>query len=537
MWTISCAHLIDSLGSRGACEARRFAWSHQTGFSLKLGVLSAFLLTSGMALAEPQFIDRSGDLPIEHIYAGGWEHFVGGGVALFDCNGDGRIDLFAAGGDRPASLLVNISEPDGALAFKVGKTPTILDTTGAYPLDIDSDGVMDLMVLRNGANQLLRGTSDCHFEDATAALTLPQDERWSTAFSALWEPGQTLPTLAIGNYVDATDPKGPFGTCDTNWLIRPEGATYGAPLSLDPGFCPLSMLFSDWRRDGHPLLRVSNDRQYYVRDGYEQMWSLDPVKEWGAAEGWASLRLWGMGIASQDVTGDGLPDVMLTSMGDQMLMANTGAGFATVPYATGTFAHKPYLPGDGRPSTGWHAEFGDMDNDGLVDLFIAKGNVDQMPGMAMEDPNNLLMQSGDGTFEEKGDVAGIATTARGRGAGLVDLNNDGLLDIVVINRRAPLEIWQNATQDSGNWLALDLHQNGANPRAVGAFVELRIGGRVQTKELTIGGGHVSGQAAPLHFGLGTASEAEVRVIWPDQTATPWRVIRANQQTRITKNTP
>ena len=533
---MSCRPFIDSPDSHGISLAWR-AWRDTTsGISLKFAVLAAGFLGSGVALADPQFIDRSGDLPLQHIYSGGWEHFVGGGVALFDCNGDRLPDVFAAGGDSPANLLVNISEPGGAIAFKDGHAPVILGTTGAYPLDIDSDGLMDLMVLRNGANQLLRGTGDCRFKDATAALNLPTYTRWSTAFAAMWQPDQSLPTLAIGNYVDATNPDGPFGTCDTNWLIRPGEKGYATPLPLDPGYCPLSMLFSDWQRDGHPLLRISNDRQYYVRNGYEQMWSLDPVKEWGAAEGWTPMRLWGMGIASQDITGDGLPDVMLTSMGDQMLMANTGAGFATVPYTTGTFAHKPYLPGDGRPSTGWHAEFGDMDNDGLVDLFIAKGNVDQMPGMAMEDPNNLLMQRPDGTFEEKGDVAGIATTARSRGAGLVDLNNDGLLDIVVNNRRAPLEIWQNATEGAGNWLAVDLHQQGVNPRAVGAFVELRIGERVQTKELTIGGGHVSGQAAPLHFGLGSASEAEVRVIWPDQTATAWTAIRANQRTRITKST-
>ena len=106
-----------------------------------------------------------------------------------------------------------------------------------------------------------------------------------------------------------------------------------------------------------------------------------------------------MGIASRDITGDGLPEVMLTSMGDQVLMRNLGHGeMEKVPFTLGTYAPHPYSGDDGRPSTGWHAEFGDIDNDGRDDLFIAKGNVDQMPSNAIHDPNNLLMQATDGTF-------------------------------------------------------------------------------------------------------------------------------------------
>ncbi|WP_299813337.1 CRTAC1 family protein [uncultured Jannaschia sp.] len=490
------------------------------------------LLAGPARAAEPRFLDRAAALPVAHEYLGGWAHFVGGGVALFDCNGDGRADLFAAGGEAPATLLVNVSEPGGAIRFEPGNVAAYPGATGAYPLDFDNDAIMDLMVLRNGPNVALRGSGDCTFADATAEWGIPAGAEWTTAFAATWEGDAALPTLAIGNYVDADDPEGPFGTCDMNWLLRPEGPRYGTPVPLAPGFCPLSMLVSDWRRDGHPMLRVSNDRQYYVRDGYEQMWSLDPLRELGPDDGWAPLRLWGMGIASRDLTGDGLPEVFLTSMGDQMLMRNDGKRFETMPYGTGTFAQRPFTGGDGRPSTGWHAEFADMDNDARPDLFIAKGNVDQMPGLAMADPNNLLMQQADGTFVERADAAGIATTERARGAGIADLNGDGRLDLVVVNRRAPLEVWENATEGAGNWLAVDLRQDGPNAFAVGAFVEIRTDAGVQTREVTVGGGHASGSLVPLHFGLGTAERAELRVTWPDGSASPWSEVAAGAIHRV-----
>lgn len=495
---------------------------------------ACLILAAGTATAEPRFIDRSAGLPAPQVYAGGWTHFVGGGVAALDCNGDGRPDLVAAGGSNPMRLFVNATPAPGApIRFDAGVFPDIGDTTGAYPLDVDGDGRLDLAVLRVGPDMLLRGLGDCRFEPAPAGWGFQARDAWTASFAATWEAGQDWPTLAFGHYVDRANPKGPFEACDTSDLYRPKGRKYAGTETIQPGFCALSMLISDWRRDGRRELRIANDRHYYVRGGYEQMFELNPLKE--RSEGWPKVSLWGMGIASRDLTGDGLPEVMTTSMGDQLLQMNGPDGLVNAPYDIGTYAQRPFIGDDGRPATGWHAEFGDIDNDGRDDLFIAKGNVDQMPSNAMKDPNNLLMQGPDGKFAEMADKAGIATTARSRGAALTDLDGDGRLDIVVMNRRAPMEIWQNDTPGTGHWLAVEPRMDGPNTRAVGAWVEVRANGHIRAQEVTVGGGHAGGQSGALHFGLGPATDAELRVIWPDGVASAWQKVAADCRATVLPN--
>lgn len=466
------------------------------------------ILISTQLNASPLFENLSNNLP-NHIYSGEWNHFVGGGVAVLDCNNDRLPDIFAAGGTSPSRLFVNESN----FQFSEKKIQKITGSTGAYPIDINADGFMDLFVLRLGPNILLKGGPDCSFSDASIEFGISNDAQWSTAFTAWWQDGK-LPFMAVGNYVDLNDPKGPFFACDNHQILKPSGNVYNSK-KFEPGFCALSMLTAQ-DASGTKRLRISNDRQYYVRNGYEQMWDLSDQRFLDETDGWDKFSIWGMGIASRDITGDGRDEVVLTSMGDQLLrIANSDGTYKNAPFEIGTYAHKPYFGDDGRPSTGWHAQFSDINNDGLADLFIAKGNVDQMPSNAIKDPNNLLIQKSNGLFNEVGLDAGIASLERSRGAALADFDLDGRIDILVMNRRAPMEIYRNISKDTGNWVAIKLTQKGGNRNAIGSRITI---GK-DSQQVTIGGGHAGGQALPIHFGLGDAKTAIINIEWPDGSLT------------------
>ncbi|MGL4319592.1 MAG: ASPIC/UnbV domain-containing protein, partial [Paracoccaceae bacterium] len=143
---------------------------------------------------------------------------------------------------------------------------------------------------------------------------------------------------------------------------------------------------------------------------------------------------------------------------------------------------------------------------------------------AKEDPNNLLLQRPDGTFMESADAAGVASMHLGRGGQLADFNLDGWLDMVAVNRFVPAEVWQNTGAGAAGFAAFRLNQPGANRDAIGAWVEVRRGDAVDRQEITVGGGHASGRLGWVHFGLGDAATAEVRVIWPDGTEGPWQPV-------------
>ncbi len=506
--------------------------------------LCALLLAAPPALADgpvvPRFVEETASAGIAATYTGGWQYMVGGGVAVFDCSGDGKPEVFIAGGEAPARLFLNESPAGGALAFRETTSGLEADAvTGAYAMDIDGDGITDIVLLRVGENLAMRGLGDCRFARANEVWGFDGGDGWSTAFAATWEAGAYWPTLAVGNYIDRREEAFPWGSCTDNWLHRAEGRGFAPALPLTPSYCALSMLFTDWNASGHRALRVSNDREYY-KGGQEQLWHLEAgqgPRLYGPDEGWARLRIWGMGIAGADLNADGLPEYFLTSMADnklQVLKEATGKPVYTdQALARGVVAQRPYTGGEAKPSTAWAAQFADANNDGRADLFVAKGNVWEMPDFAMADPNNLLLQREDGTFEEAGDRAGVASMAAGRGAALADLNADGALDLVVVNRNAPAQVWRNAGP-VGRWLAIKPQQEGANPQALGAWVEVRADGRLQRQEVVVGGGHAGGILGPLHFGLGPADGAEVRVIWPDGAASGWMPVKSGNVWQVVR---
>ncbi len=176
------------------------------------------------------------------------------------------------------------------------------------------------------------------------------------------------------------------------------------------------MLFSDWDGSGRRDLRVTNDRHYYT-DGEDQLWRIEPgqpPRAYTAADGWVSMQIWGMGIASQDLTGDGLPEVFLTSQADnklQTLLSGPGQPmYRDIAVKRGVTAAQPFTGGDVLPSTAWHPEFQDVNNDGLVDLFVSKGNVSDGPDYASRDPSNLFLGQPDGTFTEGAEARASSTS-------------------------------------------------------------------------------------------------------------------------------
>ncbi len=497
----------------------------------------------------PAMLEEAHSAGVDHVYGGPWEFFVGGGGAAFDCNGDRKPDMLLAGGKNPAQLYVNESPVGGALKFRevpldLGKEAAMV--TGAYPLDVDGDGHMDVALLRVGRNLLLKGGPDCRFTIANREWKFDGGSEWTVGFSARWEEGQTFPTLAFGNYVDRTAPGTPWGTCSDNDLFRPDAGdkpSYSQRTALTPGYCALSMMFTDWNKSGEPSLRITNDRQYH-RGGEEQLWRIAPGKDpaaYSRADGWQRLVIWGMGIAEADLDADGVPEYALTSMGDTKLQkldeeADEGSPiYRDIAFERGATAHRPYTGGDLKPSTGWHAEFQDFNNDSLLDLFIAKGNVEAMGDFAQFDPDNLLLGQWDGRFAEAGAEAGIALKTKGRGGLIADFNLDGMLDLAVVNRGQPTSLFRNrgarsgdAAKPMGNWLQIELREPGGNRMAVGAMVNIKIGTRTMNRYVQVGGGHASGHLGWLHVGLGNSERAEIRVKWPDgEWSHPYRVF-ANQ---------
>ena len=546
--------MIGSLRGPAGARSRRPAALALASIAVVALVVGAATLvrgprdSAGAAGPAPRFSEVTTTSGVAHTYGGPFVYAVGGGVAVFDCDADGRPDIVLAGGEHPAALFRNDGSA-GTLHFSRAAEPAVelADVNGVYPLDVDSDGMPDLVLLRNSGNVALRNLGDCRFERANEAWNLPGGSKRTEAFSATWEQGQAWPTVAFGNYADPDSDD--FETwCEANELVRPAagatGARFGPVTELTPSFCALSMLFTDWDGTGRRDLRISHDVQYYDRNkGNEQLWQVVPgnaPRLYGADDGWPTVHIEGMGIATYDLDADRQSEVYLTSQSASKLQALSPSAAPGAPaymdigLPRGVNVSHPFTGADmDLPSTAWHPEFADVNDDGLVDLFVSKGNVTGQLDYAIEDPSNLLLGQPDGTFREAADVAGIVTFDRGRGAALADFDMDGRLDLIEVFYDAPVRIWRNlAPADAGaagraHWLAVRVRQAAPNVDAIGGWLEVRSGPATWRRELTVGGGHAGGQLGWIHVGLGAATSAEVRVRWPDGTEGPWQPVTAD----------
>ena len=310
--------------------------------------------TPPTAHGPPRFVEEADAAGIDHTYDGDFRSSSGAASPSFDCDDDGRPDLYFAGGTEPAALYRNESPVGGRAAVRAGRgSGDGADRGGGRVSRSTSTATAptDLAVLRFGENVLLRGLGDCRFERANEALgRSTAGNAWTTAFSATWEGDASLPTLAFGNYLelDAGGDGRPAPT--TSWSGPSDGTS--AYARSDPARARLVHALDPVQRLGSAPavrdLRVTNDRQYYV-DGRGAA-----VADRGRARLRACTRptragstceIWGMGIAQLRRHRRRLPEVYLTSQADNKLQTLTAG-----PGATELPGHRAQSAGSSRTS-------------------------------------------------------------------------------------------------------------------------------------------------------------------------------------------
>ena len=400
----------------------------------------------------PRFVDDTSASSIEHSYDGVYEHFVGGGVAVFDCNGDGRDELYFAGGTSPAALYLNESPVGGASCFEQVASPVtdLTDVTGAYPLDVDSDGRLDLVVLRLGSNEVLRGLGRLPLRGRHQRTRRGRRDGLDGRVQRARGRARTrCRRLAFGNYLvpdhQRTAPTAGSRGC------RSDGARpTQPPIALSPGLLhPVGAV----QRLG-PIGAARPPRRQRPPDttttGEEQLWRIAPGQPpplYTAADGWHPLQIWGMGIASQDLTGDGYPEVFITCMGDNKLQTLEN-GPAQPRYAdiapSAVTAHRPHTGGDVLPVHRLAPRVRRRQQRRVDRPVHEQG---QRGGDARERharPRTTCSAANPtGASSRSAEQAGIAGYDAGVGAALVDLNRDGMLDLVVVNREANVSLLRN----------------------------------------------------------------------------------------------
>jgi hypothetical protein len=471
---------------------------------------------------------------------------VASGLALFDYNGDGLVDIYFLNG-RP--LPGSTAPPSRNALYRNDGNWRFTDVTefagvpgGGYGLgvcvgDYDNDGAPDLYVNNFGRNVLYRNNGDGTFADVTRAAGLELDHRVGAGACFLDMDGDGDLDLLVGNYVGFTYQThkishmsgfpayvGPNSyPATTNLLYRNNGNGTFTDLSVDSGIAAhpgtaMGMVCADIDNDGDTDIIVGNDlrpNSIFQNDGKGRF------KEIGAAIGLAYDVMGNvhgtMGVECADWNNDGWLDFHMTAYHRQLAtlyQSRGGAFFEDVTRQTGAGAGT-------YANVTWGNCLVDLDNDGQRDLFIACGhlidNVDLFDDTTSYFARNLVLRNnGQGKFVNVSDHCGngLLPKLSSRGAGFDDLDNDGMVDVVILNSRREPTILRNVSHRTHHWLQVQLRGRKTNRDGVGARVSVTTGGLTRIDEVHSGRGYQSDFGKRLHFGLGDSRTVDqIQVKW------------------------
>jgi hypothetical protein len=477
---------------------------------------------------------------------------MAGGVALFDADGDGDLDLYLVHGRwdvarrAPAADGVNrllLQGDDGV--FRV--TPDAAGAADAgYGMgvavgDADNDGDLDLYVANYGPDAFYRNRGDGTFENATADAGIGNDA-WSASVGFFDADGDGWLDIFVTNYLaydsvreardaagrpDYAAPSVSPGVPDVLYRNTGDGTftdvTEAAGLAT-PGR-GLGVIFDDLDGDGHIDVYVANDGDpNFAWISQADGTFVDRAALLGLAVNSYGRPEAGMGIARGDVDGDGAEDLLLTHFVQETntLYRRLGSGqFSDETLARG-------LAGPSLDRTGFGAAFFDLELDGDLDLFIANGRVFRrrpLAGARLSDhwnsygePNQLFVNRGGGRFAEVAVGCGPACNDIEVSRGLVagDLDRDGDVDLVVTNANGTVRLYRNETPRQGHWLAVRAIDPALRRDAIGARIEVRLDRRVLVRTVTAARSYLSSADLTTHFGLGEAERVDrILVRWPD----------------------
>jgi len=480
------------------------------------------------------------------------------GVALFDYDGDGLLDIYLVNGAEMPSLVKTGPRYYNRLFHNNGNG-TFTDVTehagvagtgygmGVAVGDYDNDGRPDLFVANVNGNQLFHNNGDGTFTDVTAKAGLSGAmhngrKMWSIAAGWFDYNRDGLLDLFVVNYVDWDPHYEPAcmglngrGYCHPdsfpplrNTLYRNNGDGTFTDVSAETGISKvegrgMGVAFADYDNDGWPDVFVANDNspnQLFHNIGGKRF------EEVGLQAGVAYNEdgdvLAGMGVDFRDVNNDGLPDLWHTAIENETfpLYLNTGKGNFVNAGAPSGVANLTRL------MSGWSNGIVDLDNDGWKDLVVARSNVmDNIEQISRHfryaEPNSVFRNLGNGQFADVSATAGadFIRPAPHRGLAYGDLDNDGRVDLVITALGAPVSVLRNITQTHNHWILLKLVGTKSNRMGIGAQIRITTDdGRKLYNEATTSTGYAASSDPRVHFGLADSRLIrEIEIRWPSGT--------------------